>query len=625
MVKEKDEDKDQMGRDPEDQPEGSSAGSAGFEQGFTQFMIQDPEKFATNIAHIFEEAGKVASAYLRPRESGVNRHTVDYVNQMVRTFGEVTQHWTSDPQRTLEAQTRLWGRCLDLWGASSRRMMGEQVDDIASPATGDLRFDDPDWQTNPFFSFLRQLYLIASQWASEMVVEADSVDEHTRHKALFYVNQIFNALSPSNYVLTNPTLLRETLENNGENLIRGMQMLAEDIQAGGGNLLIRQTDASVFRLGDNIAVTPGEVVAQNDICQLIQYEAQTETVQKTPLLIFAPWINKYYILDLNERKSFIQWCVRQGHTVFAVSWVNPDETLKDKDFADYMREGILSSIETVRQITGEEKVNTLGYCVGGTLLSAAMAYLAAKDRDWINSATLIAAQVDFAEAGDLKVFIDEDQLAELEKVMDRQGYLDGQSMANVFNMLQPNDLIWPYFVNNYMRGLEPFPFDLLFWNQDSTRMTAACHSYYLRKCYLENALSDGTMELDGVQLDLASIKAPVYCLALREDHIAPARSVYNGARLFGGSVDFVLGGSGHIAGVVNPPVLQKYQFWRGDTAEGSLEDWLDKASATPGSWWPDWHEWLVTRSGGKVPARRIGSLDFPPMESAPGTYARKVY
>ena len=627
MVDDKDKDDDTAGSHGKDGTAGSSSSSSGGAgpRHFADFMIHDPEKFAANIAKVVEQAGKVASAYLRPREHGMDAHTVDYVNQMVRTFGEVTHYWSSDPARAMEAQTRLWGRCLELWGTSSRKMLGEDVEDVAFASEDDLRFNDPEWQSNPFFSFVRQLYLIASQWANEMVSEAETVDDHTRLKALFYVNQIFHALSPSNYVMTNPELLRETLENDGENLIRGMQMLAEDIQAGGGNLLIRQTDISVFGLGENIAITPGKVVAQNDICQLIQYEPKTDKIMKTPLLLLSSWINKYYILDLNERKSFIKWCVEQGHTVFAVSWVNPDESLKHKTFEDYMQDGVINSIETIRQITGEDRVNTVGYCVGGTLLSAAAAYLAAKNLDWINSITLFAAQVDFTEAGDLKIFIDEEQLAELEKVMNAQGYLDGMSMGNVFNMLRPNDLIWPYFVNNYMRGLEPFPFDLLFWNQDSTRMTAACHSYYLRKCYLENALATGTMILDGVQLQLSAIRSPIYCLAMKEDHIAPARSVFKGCKLFGGPVDFRLAGSGHIAGVVNPPERRKYQFWRGGPVEGALSDWLESAQETQGSWWQDWDEWIVSKETFRVDARPVGSEQFPPLEDAPGGYVKQTY
>ncbi len=592
---------------------------------FMQYMVHDPEKFANNFARIVEEAGKAASAYLKPRENGKDDHTVEAVNHMVRTFGKVGEFWTSDPQRAMEAQSRLWGRYMDLWGQSVRKMMGSNEADIAPPAKGDRRFNDPEWEQNQFFDFIKQLYLITSSWAYDMVEEADDLDAHTKHKAQFYLSQVVNALSPSNYVFTNPELLRETMQNDGENLIKGMQMLAEDIQAGGGDLIIRQSDNSVFKLGENVAVTEGKVIAQSDVCQVIQYEAKTKEVLKTPLLIVPPWINKFYILDLNEKKSFIKWCVEQGHTVFVISWVNPDESLRDKDFLAYIEEGILFAMDAVHKITGERKVNAIGYCVGGTLLASGMAYMAARRMARLNSTTFFTTQVDFTHAGDLKVFVDEEQLEDLEEQMNEAGFLDGKSMASAFNMLRSNDLIWPYFINNYMRGKEPFPFDLLYWNADSTRMTPANHSFYLRKCYHENALALGKMDLGGKKLDLSKIKVPIYNLATADDHIAPAKSVFKGSKLFGGPVDFVLSGSGHIAGVVNPPDKQKYQFWRGGPAEGTLEEWKKAAKETPGSWWPDWHQWVLQHGDKKVPARAIGGGKIEPIEDAPGSYAAKRY
>nr|WP_321457335.1 class I poly(R)-hydroxyalkanoic acid synthase [uncultured Cohaesibacter sp.] len=591
---------------------------------FFDFDINDPDKLTENLACFVEEAGKIAANYRQKKAQEKHARSINYANQMHRAFAEISSFWMSDPARSIDAQTRFWEQIGELWASTHRRMQGSDEGELVQTPQDDIRFSDPDWRDYPYFSFLKQLYFVTSQWANEMIDEAESVDDHTRHKARFYLKQLSHALSPSNFIFSNPTLLRETFEHNGENLIRGMEMLAEDMKTG-GDFFFRQTATSVFSVGENLAITPGKVVAQNDICQLIQYDAQTKDVIKTPLVIFPSWINKFYILDLDQKKSFIRWCVENGHTVFAVSWVNPDETLRDKDFAAYMFEGIISSIEIVRDITGEERVNAIGYCVGGTLLSAAMAYLAAKNLDWINSATLFASQVDFSEAGDLKVFIDEEQLDELEAIMDRQGYLDGITMANIFNMLRPNDLIWPYFVNNYMRGIEPFPFDFLFWNQDVTRMTKACHSFYLRQCYLENRLAEGRMVIDAVPLDLRSIKTPIYCLALKEDHIAPAQSIFKGSKLFGGPVDFVLGGSGHIAGVVNPPSRVKYQYWRNEDHFESLGCWLDSATATPGSWWPDWHQWILAKGEESVSARNTGSEKFPGLESAPGTFVRKVY
>ena len=616
----------QSAKEPVTKASEKEAGSEKAEtDNFVQYMVHDPEKFATNLARVVEEAGKAASAYLRPRENGKDDAGVETINQMVRTFGKVGEYWASDPARAMDAQTRLWGSYMNLWGQSVRKMMGAHEEDIAPPANGDRRFADPEWNDNQFFDFLKQLYLITSDWAQDMVSEAKDIDEHTKHKAQFYLDQIINAMSPSNYVMTNPELLRETMQNDGENLIRGMRMLAEDIEAGGGDLIIRQSDNSVFTLGENIAVTPGKVIAQSDICQLIQYEPKTKDVLKAPLLIIPPWINKYYILDLNEKKSFIKWCVEQGHTVFVVSWANPNEAHKDTSFFDYIENGILFALNAIEQATGERKVNAIGYCVGGTLLAAALAYMASKRMARINTTTFFTTQVDFTHAGDLKVFVDEEQLAELEEQMTKEGYLDGKNMASAFNMLRSNDLIWPYFINNYMRGKEPFPFDLLYWNSDSTRMTAANHAFYLRSCYLDNAMAKGVMKLGGRKIDLSKVKVPIYNLATVEDHIAPARSVFKGSKLFGGPVDFVLTGSGHIAGVVNPPDKKKYQFWRGGPVEGTLADWKEKATEHPGSWWPDWHQWIEQHGEARVPARQIGAGKLEPIEDAPGSYVRVRY
>lgn len=592
---------------------------------FAQYMVHDPEQFTKNFARVVEEAGKAASAYLRPREHGRDDGSSEQINQMVRTLGKVGEYWTSDPQRAMEAQTRLWGRYMDLWGSSVRKMMGEQEADIEPPARGDKRFQDPEWEDNQFFDFVKQLYLITSNWAKDMVDEADEIDDHTRHKAQFYLEQIVNAISPSNYVMTNPELLRETMQNDGENLVRGMKMLAEDIARGGGDLVVRQSDNSPFELGKNVAVTPGKVVAQSDVCQVIQYEAKTDKVLKTPLLIVPPWINKFYILDLNEKKSFINWCVEQGHTVFVISWANPDENLRDKGFLEYIEEGVLFALDVVREITGEKKANTIGYCVGGTLLATSLAYMASKRMAKVATTTFFTTQVDFTHAGDLKVFVDEEQLQELEKQMRAQGYLDGKSMANAFNMLRSNDLIWPYVVNNYMRGKDPFPFDLLYWNSDSTRMPAANHAFYLRNCYLENNLAKGKMEIGGKTMDLGKVKVPVYNLATIEDHIAPAKSVFKGSKLFGGPVDFVLSGSGHIAGVVNPPDKQKYQYWKDGPTDGDLEAFKDGAQETAGSWWPDWQTWIEAHNNKLVPAREVGGGVREPLEEAPGSYVKKRY
>jgi polyhydroxyalkanoate synthase len=451
------------------------------------------------------------------------------------------------------------------------------------------------------------------------VEQAEGLDEHTRHKARFYVSQISNAISPSNFILTNPELFRETVASNGENLVRGMKMLAEDIGAGGGDLKLRQSDYSKFALGRNLATTPGKVVARSALAEIIQYEPKTKKVLKRPLLICPPWINKFYILDLNPQKSFVNWAVEQGHTVFVISWVNPDERHGRKDWNDYIEEGIRFALDTVEEETGEREVNAIGYCVGGTLLAAALALFAKEGDERIRTATFFTTQVDFTHAGDLKVFVDEEQIAALESAMSSKGYLEGNKMATAFNMLRSNDLIWPYVVNNYLRGKEPLPFDLLYWNADSTRMPAANHSFYLRNCYLENKLARGEMVMAGKKLSLKDVKIPVFNQASREDHIAPARSVFKGSSLFGGDVAFILAGSGHIAGVVNPPASKKYQYWTGGKPKGSFQGWLEKAKEHPGSWWPHWQAWIERHDNASVPARKAAARRAP-LGEAPGLY-----
>ena len=542
------------------------------------------------------------------------------MGEVVKTLSQVSEYWLSDPKRTLEAQTRLWTGFFDLWTGSLARASGEEAKPVIEADPSDKRFKDPEWSRNHFFSTLKQAYLLLSNWADDLVDEASDLDPHTRHKAQFYIKQIASALSPTNFVGTNPELIKETLASNGENLVRGLSMLAEDIEAGEGDLKVRMTDTRKFQVGENMATTPGKVVMRNDVCELIQYTPTTDTVLKRPLLMVPPWINKFYILDLNPQKSFIKWAVGQGHTVFVISWINPDKRQAKKSFDHYMREGIMESLSAVEDITGERQVNAAGYCVGGTLLSVTLAYMAAVGDDRIASATLFTTQVDFTHAGDLKVFVDDEQLKVMEEQMARKGYLDGKKMSSAFNMLRANDLIWPYVINNYLKGKEPLPFDLLYWNSDSTRMPAANHLFYLRNCYLDNTLSRGKMVLDDVKLDLADIKIPIYNLATREDHIAPPQSVFLGSQFFGGDVRFVLSGSGHIAGVINPPDKNKYQYWTGSTPQGRYDDWLSKASETPGSWWPDWQSWIESMDSARVSPPKMGSAAYQPVMDAPGSY-----
>ncbi len=584
----------------------------------------DIEAFARNLARMIEEGGKALAAYMKPREEGtIKGELAEDVTDVVKTVGQVAEYWLSDPKRAVELQASLGRAYLDLWAGAVKKMAGEPAEPVVAPDPKDKRFADPEWSQNQYFDFLKQAYLLTAQWADRLVKGASGVDEHTRKKAEFYVKQIANAISPSNFVLTNPELLRETLGSNAENLVRGMHMLGEDIKAGHGHLKIRQSDPSMFEVGRNLALTPGKVVFQNDLMQLIQYEPSTPQVLKVPLLIVPPWINKFYILDLTPEKSFIKWCVDNGLTVFVISWVNPDARLAAKSFEQYMREGPIAALDAIEAATGESKINAIGYCVGGTLLAVTLAYLAAKKNDRVLSVTMFAAQVDFTYAGDLKVFVDEERIQQLEAHMREQGYLEASRMANAFNMLRSNDLIWPYVVNNYMMGKKPFPFDILYWNADATRMPAANHSFYLRNFYLDNKLAKGEMEIAGVTLDLRKVKLPIYNLATREDHIAPAKSVLFGSQYFGGPVKYVLAGSGHIAGVVNPPAKPKYQYWTGGAPSGSdVDKWIASATEHPGSWWPDWLEWLKRQDAETIPARKIGDGKLKAIEDAPGSYVK---
>jgi polyhydroxyalkanoate synthase subunit PhaC len=589
----------------------------------TKIGTFDVEAFSHNLARLVEEGGRALAAYLKPREEGSDdSELANEITEVVKTLGQVAEYWFTDPQRTVELQASLGKAYLDLWASAVKRLAGEAAAPVVTPAPGDKRFSDPEWTQNQFFDFLKQAYLLTAQWADNLVDSTD-LSPHTKQKAEFYMRQITNALAPTNFILTNPELLRETLTSNADNLVRGMHMLAEDIERGSGHLRIRQSDSSMFEVGRNLATSPGKVIFQNELMQLIQYAPTTETVLKRPLLIVPPWINKYYVLDLTPDKSFIKWCVDQGLTVFCISWANPDAHLAQKTFEDYVRQGPLAALDAIKQATGEDKVHAIGYCVGGTLLAVTLAAMAARHDERIVSATLFAAQVDFTYAGDLKVFVDEEQVAALERRMSERGYLDSRSMVTVFNLLRSNDLLWPYVINNYLKGKAPFPFDLLYWNSDATRLPAANHSFYLRNCYLDNKLSKGSMVLGETPIDLKTITVPIYNLATREDHIAPAKSVMFGSKLFGGDVRFVVSGSGHIAGVINPPAKKKYQYWTGPKPRNAdIDGWLAKAKENPGSWWSDWLLWITRQSPTEIPARTPGDGALKPIEDAPGSYVK---
>ncbi len=590
---------------------------------FSAYRVADPEAFSRNMLKLVEEGGKVLSGLLERTNGGSGPYSfASEATEAVKLFAEIAQHWLADPAKLAAVQGTLVRDYLQLASATAQRMAGAEVPPVARPEPGDNRFYDPEWSRNPYFDFWKQAYLITTRWLEQVLQETEGLDERTRQRAEFLLKQLGSALSPSNFPMTNPVVLRETMSTSAGNLVQGMANLLKDLDRSRDVLSISQTDVEAFEVGRNVANAPGKVIFQNDLLQLIQYAPSTGTVYATPLLIVPPWINKFYILDLGPQKSFIRFMVSKGFTVFVVSWVNPDERLKDKTFEDYMIEGLLAATDAVKRETGAPKINVIGYCVGGTLLGTTLAYLAARGEEPFSSATFFAAQVDFTKAGDLLLFIDDAQLKALEEMMAERGYLDGSRMATVFNLLRPKDLIWPYIVNNYMLGKKPFPFDLLFWNQDSTRMTPANHNFYLREFYHENKLARGQMTIGGVKLDLGKVKLPIYELCAKEDHIAPAKSVFIGSRLFGGPVTYVLAGSGHIAGVINPPGEKtKYQYWTNDKKAATLEAWMEGATEHPGSWWPHYADWLAKHSGSMVPARTPGAT-LGVIEDAPGSYVK---
>jgi polyhydroxyalkanoate synthase len=533
----------------------------------------------------------------------------------------MTQRLMSDPGRLVQAQLSLWQDYLQLWQSTAERFLGGETKPVAEPQPGDRRFKDSAWQENTLFDYIKQSYLLSARWLQSTVQQVEGLDEKTARKVDFYTRQFVDAIAPSNFVMTNPEVLRATIDSQGENLVNGLKHVLEDLDRGKGRLMIRMTDLDAFKVGINIAITPGKVVFQNDLLQLIQYEPTTETVHRRPLLIIPPWINKYYILDLRPDNSFIKWAVEQGHTVFVISWVNPDEKLAQKQFEDYMLEGPLAALDAIEKATGEREVNVIGYCLGGTLLAATLAYMAVKKDDRVTSATYFVTMVDFAEAGELSVFIDEEQLTALEDRMREHGYLEGSAMATTFNMLRANDLIWSFVVNNYLLGKDPFPFDLLYWNSDSTRMPAAMHAYYLRNMYQENKLVvPGALTLDGVPIDLRKVAVPAFLLSTKEDHIAPWKSTYAATQIYTGPVKFVLAASGHIAGVINPPGRAKYGHWQNDKLPKSPDDWLAGATSFPESWWPVWDKWVAQYAGGEVKPRHPGDGKLKPIEDAPGSY-----
>ncbi len=580
----------------------------------------DPEKLTEAVAGIAAQSQALMQDFLAQQGSS----QMDPMG-LGQAFFELTTALMKNPEKLLEAQFAAWNSYMDLWVGTAHKMLGREAQAVAAPEQGDRRFKHEAWAENPFFDFIKQSYLLAANTIQNVVAEAEGLDDKTAHKVQFYTRQYVDALSPSNFALTNPAVLEATLESKGQNLLQGLQNFCDDFDAQTGRLRIKMTDTKAFELGENVAVSPGKVVYQNELMQLIQYAPLTEEVNKPPLLIIPPWINKFYILDLQPKNSMIKWLVEQGHTVFVISWVNPDESLAAKDFADYVFAGVMAALDAIERATGETQMNVIGYCIGGTLLATTLAYMQAKQDQRILSATFFVSLIDFSEPGDLGVFTDEQQIERLEKSMNESGYLDGAEMAATFNMMRANDLIWSFFVNNYLLGKEPFPFDLLYWNADSTRLPAKMHSTYLRTMYLHNRFKEpGGLKVGDVDIDVGTIKTPCYFISTEDDHIAPWASTYLGAQLMRGPVRFVLGKSGHIAGIVNHPAANKYGYYTGPARlKMAAEQWLDKAKAHDGSWWPDWQRWVGKFSDAKVAAaREPGAGGLQAIEDAPGSYVK---
>jgi polyhydroxyalkanoate synthase len=582
----------------------------------------DPVTLAESLASAAEKSAKAIGDFAARNAKNSGSIPSDELG-LGKAFMELAAQMLANPARLAESQMNLWWEYMSLWQGSMLRLMGAQATPVAVPAKGDKRFKHEDWHEHFLFDYIKQSYLITARWMHDQVASVEGLDEQTKKKVDFFTRQYIDALAPSNFALTNPEVFRETVASGGQNLVKGLNNLLDDIERGGGKLKISMTDAKAFELGVNIATTPGKVVFQNALMQLIQYEPTTRKVWKRPLLVIPPWINKYYILDLREKNSFLRWAVGEGMTVFVVSWVNPDEKLAHKNFEDYLTEGTLAALDAIAKATGEEDVNVIGYCLGGTLLAATLGHLAAKKDKRIASATFMASLIDFTAAGELDVFIDEAQVASLEKKMNERGYLEGSEMATTFNMLRANDLIWSFVINNYLLGRDPFPFDLLHWNCDSTRMPAAMHSFYLRNMYMNNLLvKPDALTLAGTKIDLSKVATPSYFVSAIEDHIAPWKATYAGTQVMNGKSQFVLSGSGHIAGMVNPPAANKYGFWTNEKLPGTPDAWFASAKQHEGSWWPNWRQWVTPYLGREVPARVPGKGKLKIIEAAPGTYAR---
>lgn len=583
-----------------------------------QVLSELTSQVAENMTDILSLGQKVSSEIFQSSVAQSPSIKADPLNIM-QSWIEISTSLAHNPEKIFSKQMSLWQEYTKLCTQSLALLNGQKKSSEQSASSKDRRFQSDAWNDS-FFHFIKESYLVTSKTILELVEDSScEMNKIDRDRALFFAKQYVDALSPSNFVMTNPDVLQETLKTGGKNLVKGMENLLHDIQKGEGKLYISQTDLNAFKIGENIATTDGKVVFRNDLIELIQYSPTTDTVYAQPLLIFPPFINKYYILDMSPAKSMIKWLVDHNMTVFVVSWRNPNGDFKEYSFENYIDHAVMPALEQATQLTEQKKVSVVGYCISGTMLSMALSFMKERKDHRIANITYFASQVDFSKAGELSLFIDQEQLRTIEQIMEtRGGFLEGHEMATTFNLLRANDLIWSFVVNNYLLGKDPFPFDLLYWNADTTRIPMRLQLDYLENCYLHNHLAQGKMVIHEHIVDLTTIDIPMYIQASKEDHIAPAESVYHGMKLYKGKRRFVLAGSGHIAGVINHPDKNKYQYWtNSDNAiEGDFDAWCDSAKETAGSWWHDWLAWLETYSGKKVKARFIQES----LCDAPGTY-----
>ncbi|CDT94974.1 PHA synthase (Polyhydroxyalkanoic acid synthase) [Vibrio coralliirubri] len=537
---------------------------------------------------------------------------------------KIFEQAANQPAVLLQLQSQWWEQQLKIW--QNAALMGN-TESVISEDRSDKRFIDEAWKNDPFYSFIKQSYLLFSKSYIDTINSIEGIDEKTKERVAFFSRQAINALSPSNFIATNPELMKLTLERNGENLLDGLEQLQADVEASADILKIRMTNNNAFRLGVDVANTEGDVVFQNELFELIQYYPKTPQVNATPLLIVPPFINKYYILDLREKNSMVRWLLEQGHSVFMMSWRNPGEAQKDQEFGDYVTEGVVKAVAAIEDITGKEQINAAGYCIGGTVLASTVAYYAAKRmKKRIKTATFFTTLLDFSQPGEVGAYINETIINAIEKQNDGKGYMDGRSLSVTFSLLRENSLYWNYYIDNYLKGSSPMEFDLLYWNSDSTNVAAKCHNFLLRELYLENKLvQDKGVKVGGVWIDLNKIKIPSYFISAKEDHIALWQGTYRGALNTGGNKTFVLGESGHIAGIVNHPDKKKYGFWLNDNLDDSADEWLTNATHNEGSWWTHWNQWLQGfETDEKIEPFNQGSELNPVIGKAPGNYVKQV-